>query len=113
MYQTRTVEDERLILQLIKVNKNLKKLRKQLRSRSDIYERDFNPDYILDSNPDENPEYNPDDWYTLQTVLDELPVSKSTVYRYRDEKLIRWEKKGGIPRYYRPDVERLKYKCMK
>ncbi len=43
VYKTRTVEDERLILQLIKVNINLKKLRKQLRSRPDNYEGDFNP----------------------------------------------------------------------
>jgi hypothetical protein len=91
------VEDQEIILLLIKVNKNLKKLRKQLKSRPRMH----------------GSNYNPDDWGLKEKVFKDLSISKSTLYRYRKAKKVRWEQKGGVSWYYLPDLLKLKYQCMK
>ncbi|MGB4399230.1 MAG: hypothetical protein WBJ10_07665 [Daejeonella sp.] len=90
-------ETEQVILLLVKVNKNLKKLRKQMKRRPKMRGR----------------HYRPEDWGLMQEVLKKLSISKSTLYRYRDQKKVRWEQKGGISYYYLPDLLKLKYPCMK
>ena len=82
---------------LIKVNKNLKKLRKELKCRREVPVR----------------EYNPEDWALMGEVLKKLSISKSTLYRYRQQKKVQWVQKGGLSYYYLPDLIKLKFECMK
>ncbi|MES3016400.1 MAG: hypothetical protein V4721_01420 [Bacteroidota bacterium] len=90
-------ENEQIILLLVKVVKNLKKLRKQKRSRPKLSDVD----------------YNPADWGLMEDVFKILSISKSTLYRYRAQKKVCWDQKGGISYYYLPDLLKLKYRCMK
>ena len=89
-------ENEQIIVLLVKVVKNLKKLRKQ-KWRPKMFGR----------------HYNPADWGLMQDVLKELSISKSTLYRYRADEKVRWDQKGGLSYYYLPDLRDLKYPCMK
>lgn len=90
-------ENEQIIFLLVKVVKNLKKLRKRKKSLA----------RMGDSN------YNPADWALMAQVLKQLSISKSTLYRYRKNKKVRWEQKIGLSYYYLPDLLKLKNRCMK
>jgi hypothetical protein len=103
-YQSHAVEDKQVISLLIKLNKNLKKIRKALMSGPDIQSAAQDP--VLSG-------YNPDDWCLLEDALKITRASKSSIYRYRRQHLIRTDKVAGIVKYYIPDLLRLKYKCMK
>lgn len=59
------------------------------------------------------PVFNEADWATAQEAMDTLNRSIRTIYRHRDDGKIRCTKNGSEPRYYRPDIEKLKYSCMK
>ncbi len=59
------------------------------------------------------PAFNEADWATAQEAMDSLNRSIRTIYRLRDDGKIRCTKNGSEPRYYRPDIEKLKYSCMK
>lgn len=59
------------------------------------------------------PVFNEADWATAQEAMDLLNRSIRTLYRMRDDGRILCTKNGSEPRYYRPDIEKLKYSCMK
>ncbi len=92
-----TLENEQVILLLTKLNKNVKKLRKQFKSRPSM----------------SGPNFNPADWGLKEQVLKDLSISKSTLYRWRAEGKVLWEQKGSISYYYLPYLLTLKYTCMK
>lgn len=59
------------------------------------------------------PAFKEENWATAQEAMDSLNRSIRTIYRLRDNGKIRCTKNGSEPRYYRPDIEKLKYSCMK
>lgn len=88
-------EIEQIILLLTSIDKRLEKLcKKTPRKKRKITD-------------------NPDDWVFLQEALKRLGISKSTLYRWRDDDLVRWEKKKGTVYYYLPDLIRNKNRFMK
>ncbi|MGB4400094.1 MAG: hypothetical protein WBJ10_12055 [Daejeonella sp.] len=90
-------ENEEILLELRKVNKNLKKLRKALKSRPSMH----------------GPNFNPADWGLKEEVMKILSISKSTLYRYRDDDKVIWDQKKGTSYYHLPSLHKLKDKCMK
>ena len=57
--------------------------------------------------------FNEKDWATTQQAVDQLGRSERTLYRLRAAKLILCVKEGSEPRWYRPDIEKFKYRYMR
>lgn len=57
--------------------------------------------------------FNEKDWLTTQKAIDLLGRSERTLYRRRDDNLIKCIKDGSEPRWSRADIENLKYRYMR
>jgi hypothetical protein len=57
--------------------------------------------------------FNAEDWASTKQAVDLLGRSVRTLYRLRDSKLILCIKEGNEPRYFRPDIAKLKYRYMR
>lgn len=57
--------------------------------------------------------FNADDWVSAQEAIEILGRSIRTLYRLVDSDQILCVKEGSVPRYYRPDLEKFKYRFMR